>query len=222
MKKNSWLTLIIIIIALVPLAYLAIIWNSIPQTIAMHYDAHMHPDRMGSKTELWIPTSIIAVISIFVFFLLNNIRRIDPKRYGDNQSSTFNKIAAVIVVFIAALNIMIIVSTIKGTFVMQRFMFPMLGLLFAVIGNYMNNIKPNYFAGIRLPWTLSDDDNWRQTHHLASKIWFIGGLFLTVISLLLPFKVMLPVFMSVVVVMVIIPAVFSYRLFKEKQRRSTD
>ena len=44
---------------------------------------------------------------------------------------------------------------------------PLTGLLFMFIGNLMYSIKPNYFAGIRLPWTLSSDDNWRATHKVG-------------------------------------------------------
>jgi hypothetical protein len=44
------------------------------------------------------------------------------------------------------------------------------GLMLAVVGNYIYNIKPNYFAGIRLPWTLHNDENWKRTHLLGGKL----------------------------------------------------
>jgi uncharacterized membrane protein len=93
-----------------------------------------------------------------------------------------------------------------------------MGLLFAFLGNYINNIKPNYFAGIRLPWTLSDDENWRRTHHLAGKLWFSGGLLIAIISLLLPLRVVIPFFIAATVILVLIPAIYSYRFFKKQTR----
>ncbi|HET7897092.1 MAG TPA: SdpI family protein, partial [Flavisolibacter sp.] len=130
-------------------------------------------------------------------------------------SPTFGKLAAGMVVFISAINVIIIASA-KGSFEIQRFLFPLLGLMFAFIGNYMNHIRPNYFAGIRLPWTLSSDENWRRTHQLAGKLWFAGGLLIVLISVFLPVKVMLPVFIGIIVIMTLIPVYYSYKLFRQQ------
>jgi len=214
MKKNL-INLIAILISLLPLAYLAFIWNSLPEIVPVHFDSEMKPDRMGNKSELWLVSGIMAVVSLFVFFLLNNLHRIDPKRRGTQQSATMNKLGFGLVIFLAVLNV-IIISSAKGNMMLQNFLFPLMGLLFAFLGNYMNNIKPNYFAGIRLPWTLSDDENWRKTHHLAGKLWFAGGLLIAVISLLLPIPLVIPIFIGIVIILVLIPGIYSYRLFKNK------
>lgn len=214
MKKNltNWIA---VFISLLPLGYLAAIWNTLPQVVPVHFNGEMKADRMGDKSELWLVTGMMAGISILIYFLINNIHRIDPKRRGMPQSETFNKLSFGLVVFLAALNF-IIISSAKGNLVLQNLLFPLMGLLFAFLGNYMNNIKPNYFAGFRLPWTLSDDENWRKTHHLAGKIWFAGGMLFAVVSLFLPTSIVLPVFIILTVILSLIPAVYSYRLFKKQ------
>lgn len=214
MKKNltNWIA---VFISLLPLGYLAAIWNTLPQVVPVHFNGEMKADRMGDKSELWLVTGMMAGISILIYFLINNIHRIDPKRRGMPQSETFNKLSFGLVVFLAALNF-IIISSAKGHLVLQNLLFPLMGLLFAFLGNYMNNIKPNYFAGFRLPWTLSDDENWRKTHHLAGKIWFAGGMLFAVVSLFLPTSIVLPVFIILTVILSLIPAVYSYRLFKKQ------
>ena len=215
--KKSLANLLAIGISLIPPVYLIAIWNRIPETVALHFNEKFEADKMGDKEQLWIPVGVMALVSLLVYFLMSNISRIDPKQRGSKTSSTFNKLAAGIVVFISALSCLIINSAYAGTFVMQKLFYPVLGLLFIFLGNYMNNIRPNYFAGIRLPWTLNDDDNWRKTHHLAGKLWFGGGILIVFLSLFLSFQIMLPVFITIVVIMVIIPGVYSYRLFKAKQ-----
>jgi uncharacterized membrane protein len=115
----------------------------------------------------------------------------------------------------AALNFVIIASS-RGDIDIQRVMFPLMGLLFAFIGNYMNHIKPNYFAGIRLPWTLSSDENWRRTHQLAGKLWFAGGVLIAIAGLVLSSSVAFPFFIAALVIMVLIPVIYSYRLFKQQ------
>lgn len=215
MKKYSPAIWFVMMIALLPAGYLALNWNNLPETVPVHFGPDMQPDKFGNKAELWLITGLLAVVSIGLYFLLNNLHRIDPKRKGSQPSPTFSKLATGLVVFLAALNTIIIASA-KGASNMQHFLFPLLGLLFAFIGNYMNNIKPNYFAGIRLPWTLSSDENWRRTHQLAGKLWFAGGILLIIAGLLLPSSAMWIVFIAVMIVMIFIPAVYSYRLFKQQ------
>ena len=207
--------LIAVGIMLLPAAYLAIIWNSLPQQVPVHFNIKMQPDRYGHKSELWLFTSILILVAIGVYFLLRNIHKIDPKRMSTGQSSVFHKLAFGIAVFVTALNILII-SSAKGMHSLQYYLFPLLGLLFAFVGNYMVNIKPNYVAGFRLPWTLSDDNNWRKTHQLGGRLWFAAGLLIAVVCLFLPAKAAFIFFISVMVIVTVIPFVYSYRIFKKQ------
>jgi uncharacterized membrane protein len=213
--KKSISVWVAILVSLLPLAYLAAIWNALPQIVPLHFNYEMKPDRMGDKSEIWLVAGMMAGVSLVVYFLMSNIHRIDPKRRGKPQSPMFNKLALGLVIFLAALNF-IIISSIKGSMVMQSLLFPLLGLLFAFLGNNMNSIKPNYFAGFRLPWTLSDDENWRKTHHLAGKLWFGGGLLIAALGLVVPVKWMLPLFSGIMIIIGLIPVIYSYRFFKNK------
>lgn len=221
MKKSHLQNAVLVFLALLPFACLAIIWNSVPATVALHFNSSMEPDRMGNKNELWLSTGILAAVSIGVYFLLRNLYRIDPKRAGITPSETFKKLAIGLVLFMTALNFLLIVSSVKGAVVFKNYMFPFLGVMFAFIGNYMNNVKPNYFAGFRLPWTLSDDENWRKTHHLAGKLWFVGGLLIAVAGFIIPLKIMLAAFIAITVIITLVPAIYSYKIFKAKQQAQT-
>jgi uncharacterized membrane protein len=92
-----------------------------------------------------------------------------------------------------------------------------LAYYFAIIGNYLPNLKPNYFAGMRLPWTLENPENWRKTHALAGKLWFGGGL-LAITCLFLPAKAAMILFFAVMILLVFIPTVFSYRFYIQQKR----
>ena len=59
------------------------------------------------------------------------------------------------------------------------------GLIFIIIGNYLQRVRSNYFMGIRTPWTLSNETVWKKTHRLSGKLFFIGGL-LILVSAFLP------------------------------------
>lgn len=218
MKKNITIrNLSILFITLIPVAYLAIVWNKIPENVALHYNAKFEPDRFGNKSELWLVTGILVVVSFLLYLLLQNLHLFDPKRKNKASSAAFGKLATGLVVFMATLNCIIIASAAEGNIVMNRFLFPLIGLLFAFIGNYMHSMKPNYFAGIRLPWTLSSDENWRLTHILAGKLWFWGGLIFAFASLFIPAEYVIYLFIPLILVLVVIPAVYSFRLFKKQK-----
>ena len=212
MKKHTFMGLLMLVIAASPLVYLAIVWNILPQKVPLHFDINMKPDKIGDKSELLKVTGIVAFISVAVCLLFENIHLIDPKRRS-KPSGTFLKLSYVIVVFMAAINF-IIINAAKGNAEPLNLLFPLLGLLFVFLGNYFNSIKPNYFAGYRLPWTLSSDENWRRTHRLAGKLWFWGGLLFVAASLLFNSQVLFPALICMGVVFILIPSIFSYRYFK--------
>jgi uncharacterized membrane protein len=53
-------------------------------------------------------------------------------------------------------------------------------VFFVILGNYLGNLRPNYFVGIRTPWTLENPETWRATHRLGGRLMFFGGLILFV------------------------------------------
>jgi len=58
-------------------------------------------------------------------------------------------------------------------------------LFFMVLGNYLGNVRPNYFVGIRTPWTLENPETWQATHRLGGRLMFFGALILFVGQFLL-------------------------------------
>lgn len=203
----------------IPFIYLAYIWANLPQKIPTHFDLNGLPDKFGHRSEILWMTIIFAVLGIGIYFLLQNMHRIDPKRkYGGSTLSVMIKLSVLVVLLLTFVSLIIQYSTLKGKITAMPVMFCGMSLFLAFMGNLMHSIKPNYFAGIRVPWTLENEDNWRQTHQLASKIWFAGGIVLAVLSLLLNQKILTIVFLSAVIIMVIIPVVYSYLLYKKSAK----
>jgi immunity protein, SdpI family len=221
MKKFNALDAAAIIIWLLPLAYLIYVYPTLPSTVPVHFGLNGTPDRYGSKTEFLIAPFILAGVSVFVYLLMKFLPAIDPKKYVQYGEPVFQKIGVGIVVLMAALNIEIILSAINGSFKGDKLVLPAVGLFFAFMGNLMHSIKPNYFAGLRTPWTLEDNDTWRATHRLAGKLWFVGGIILTISALLLPAKTAMIVFGSIIAVIVLIPVIYSYVYYKNHHPNKT-
>lgn len=213
LKTAAWL------VVLAPLLYLAISWKNIPEQVAMHFDLRGNPDQFGNKTQLWILVGVIAVVSLLIFFLLRNIYKIDPKKHAAENKDRLLRIGFTILVFMSGISIMIVHASISdgGVRFNMRFVFAGVGFLWAILGNYMHNLKPNYFAGLRLPWTLENEENWRMTHLLAGKMWFIGGIIIGVTWLFVSTTVGLIITFAIFLPMVFIPFVYSYRLYKKQK-----
>jgi uncharacterized membrane protein len=210
LKKIIWLFI------LTPAVYLATVWNTIPEKVALHANLKGEVDRYGSKNELITMTLILIAVNVAIYLLLPQVYRIDPKRYAAENKSRLHRIAFAVSVFIAAVLCLLIYSSIHENFKFSaRFILSGVGLLFAVIGNYMYNIKPNYFAGIRLPWTLNNDENWKKTHLLGGKLMFAGGLLIAVICLFTSFILSMIFLFSILFLIIVITCIYSYNLYKK-------
>ena len=205
-----------------PLIYLAIVWKSLPEKVAMHFNLKGEADRLGSRNELITTIIIMTVVNMIVYLLLTNIWRIDPKKNAAENRNRIATIGFAAVVLLSAVMCMIIYSASRGNISFSAgLIFRGVGLFFAILGNYLPNMKPNYFAGFRLPWTLENEDNWRKTHQLAGKLWFAGGLFLAAICLFLPSTIAIIVFFTIMVTITLIPCVYSYQLFRKQKNNQS-
>lgn len=212
-KLIKW---IVWVVWLAPVIYLAAVWNKVPETVPLKYNPAGEAIRFGTRTDFLAILAILLVVNVGVYFLLVNIARIDPKKkYRSENIPRMRRIAFAVTIFVSAVTCFIIYTTVDGArkFNPKMIVVPV-GLLFMVVGNYIHNIKPNYFAGFRLPWTLENESNWRKTHLLAGKLWFVGGLLVVLTALLLPDNLVLICMFAIIALLTAIPAIYSYRLYK--------
>ncbi|MBI3139409.1 MAG: SdpI family protein [Sphingobacteriales bacterium] len=218
---NKILNRLLPLVILIPGVFLALYWNRLPAEVPLHFDINGNPDRLGSKNELLVMVITLSAASLLVYLLVINIYRIDPKKYAAENKLRLQRIGFSLAVFLSALTCFIIYSVSRGG---SRFDLNLVlsgvGLLFAVIGNYLPNLKPNYFAGMRLPWTLENPENWRKTHALAGKLWFAGGLLLAISCIFLSAKAAMIFFFAVMLVLVLIPCVYSYRYYRQQKNNN--
>ncbi len=195
-RRQKILNVLILLFALSPIAYLFSVWSSVPETIIIRFNFDELVIKEQSKQTLLIATIVVSITAAGLYLLMRNLKKIDPKVKNDTPASGFNRMGLSVTVFLVLLNYFFILSSLHSWEISKKVSFIFFGLLIAVLGNYMNNIKPNFFVGIRLPWTLNDKNNWRQTHHLAGKLWFLGGIVLALICWFLPEAALKPVFIS--------------------------
>ena len=214
MQRNLLRHLAVVSIALVPAVYLMIKWDKIPGVVPVHFNASFEPDRYSPKNELWTIVGIMTGTSLLTYLLLENLHKIDPKRKGKELPAVISKLSTGTAMFMSALCLLVILSCIGKEHLFDRFLLPMLGFLFAFLGNLMHSIKPNYFAGIRIPWTLRSDNNWKETHQFAGKLWFWTGITMILIGLFMPVPSLAYIVPIATLIMVLLPILYSYNIHR--------
>jgi len=199
-----------IVVALLPFTYLAYIWNRLPEKVPMHWNGAGEIDRYGDKKELVAVLCMLVGITYFVFLI---IPYVDPKQKLQNMGNKLNIMRMILTLFMSALAVFILYS-VQQKSSNPGFVFAIIGLLFAFLGNYFKTIKPNYFIGIKTPWTLENEEVWKKTHIMGGKLWFVGGL-LMALTFLLPNEMQLYNFLGITAVISIVPIVYSYLEFKK-------
>ncbi len=99
-------------------------------------------------------------------------------------------------------------------FNVMRLAFALLGLLFALIGNYSPKIEQNSYLGVKIRWTLANKENWERTHRFAGKLWFWGGLAILV-CMFLPLSVGIIAFFVILLAMIVPVPIYSYCIYRK-------
>lgn len=183
----------------------AVFYNKMPAELPIHWNFNNEVDAYGSKFKAMIGAPFILVaVNIFLCFMLDN----DPKnRVQNNLLMTITKISLpIMMIVIYVITILYGLGREVNTGVIISLL---IGVLFIVIGNYIPKVKRNYTMGIKLPWTLNSDENWRRTHR-------IGGISFIIIGLTFfayPFVKSEVLIFGVVIFAIAIPTIYSFYLY---------
>jgi uncharacterized membrane protein len=214
MKNSVTYLLIAIVLLAIPFGYAAYLYPSLPEIIPTHFNIKGEADGFGGKDSIFIGPGILGATGLFTFFLISNIKYFDPKRYKTEDEGMFKKFALFMVGFLSVLGVVITYSAVDKSGNITKILLPIIGMAFALMGWFMPKLQQNYFAGFKLPWTLENVDNWNETHKVAGRVWFYGGIAQAIATFILPTEAGLIIFLGIVLIMIIIPTVFSYRMFK--------
>jgi uncharacterized membrane protein len=209
----------IIGIVLIPFVYLAIIWNSLPQRVPIHWNYKGEIDNWGSKLTLF---GMLFMLPVLTYVLMLVIPKIDPKKKIFLMGGKFYQLKFFLVLFMSLLALVILYITKNQSFSNSNLHYFLVGILFMILGNYFKVIQPNYFIGIRTPWTLENQEVWKATHIFAGKLWFIGGLLMILGGLVFHNFSFRIVFIALILVLVLVPSAYSYFKFKKLENKGNE
>lgn len=185
MKNRQAILCMLLVVA----AFAGTAWMlpQLPPHVAVHWDMHGNVDRMGDRIELFL----IPVLMAGLLALWHWLPILSPRRYGIERFGPVWWFACVAIQALQVYVQVLLLGVASGAHVDLRRALPAgLALLFVVLGNVMGKVKPNFWLGIRTPWTLASERVWYATHRLAAKsMTFAGVAGLVLVACNLPMAV---------------------------------
>jgi len=187
--------------------------HRLPDQVVSHYNVGGEADRTMVKWSFWL---MVAALTVALPALLSVLRYVDPrKRNYTRFEGYYNLMRWAISLFLQSIMLLVILDNIGYKLPMLNLVNGGMGILWMIVGNRMGQVRSNFFVGIRTPWALMNERNWRLTHRLGGRLWFIAGLVMFLSAWFIP------VGWSVVVLLVcalsssLTPALYSYLLYKK-------
>ena len=175
---RKWIPLLIISAAFIASA---IAYPRLPETIPTHWNMDGQPDGWSSRA---FGALITPVILLFVWGFVRVLPAIDPR--GANYAKfggAFEAIFDSLMLFLLGMHIVLLRAGLGYPVQIQRIAPFGIGVLLIVIGNLLPRCRPNWFVGIRTPWTLSSDRVWEKTHRIGGRLFVAAGFLIAVAAL---------------------------------------
>lgn len=186
------------------------VYPHLPEKVPSHWNIHGEVDAYSSR---FFGAFFAPLLTMGIYFLMLLVPYVDPKRDNYQRfTSAYTFLRWSLVAFFSVIYGATILVALDYPINVGLIVKAMVSILFLVIGNFMGQFRHNYFVGIRTPWTLANEEVWQRTHRFGSKIWVAGALVCLSMSLI-DSAWGAVVFFTAVMVMTIIPIVYSYIIF---------
>lgn len=158
-------------------------WDRVPERMPVHFDLTGEPDRYGSR---FAGLFVAPLAGLGVYLLMILLPKIDP---GRANYATFKGVYNVIRygflgLFLGLQVTVIAYALAPGAVDVNLIIPPLVGLLFIVLGNLLGKVRPNWFVGLKTPWTISSKRSWVRTHRLGGRLMVLLGLMIAPLGLL--------------------------------------
>ena len=210
LKANKKTLIIASIVTILPVLIGIICWNRLPDVMATHFGMNNEANGFSSKAfaVFGIPLILLAVLWFGAFVTSHDPKRqnISPKMF-----SLTVWIAPVTSLVVAAILYPVNLGYELDITFFSELLF---GVMFIIIGTYLPKARQNYTIGIRVPWTLANEENWNRTHRLAGSLWIICGILMIIICLTR--LASLQWLVGILLITVLVPCIYSYWLHAKK------
>lgn len=198
------------------IAFSLIVYDRLPERVPVHWGINGQPDRLGSRAEA---TLLLPVIMIASWALLRWLPSIDPKRANYAKfADTYELFVNSLLTLFAVMHVVVVGNALGWPVSVGRVVPALIGLLFMVLGNALPRARPNWWFGVRTPWTLSNDRVWMRTHRVAGYLLFGAGI-VFVVAALVPSPLTFGLAVASIVAAGAGSIIYSYLAWKQENSR---
>ena len=158
-----------------------LLYPHLTDRLPTHWNLHGQVDETMTKTNGLL---ILLGINLGLYVLLLAVPYLDPKKKMEQFQNTYGWIRLSVHVFMVLVFVATLAYSLGYKIPMDRIIPALVSILIIILGNFMGKMRPNYFVGIRTPWTLESPAVWQKTHRISGPIWVAAGLLGLVGSLL--------------------------------------
>ena len=215
-NRNTWLLCLLMFLVA------AVSYPWLPEQVPIRFNASGLIDETGPRFFVFLMPGVT-----FLLLLLAELSpRIDPRgsnyRRFHRQYYLIHFLLTLLFLFIELYTIAVCYwPGLLSSFNVGLWLPAFIGVMLAFCGNIMPKFKPNYFTGIKTPWTLADENVWYLTHRFTGKLWVAGGI-LIIFAAFLPPVWKLCVFFSLILMIVLLPVLYSFLVYRRNSRSSSD
>ncbi len=208
---RKWIAPLIVIASVI---ITAVVFPRLPATIPTHWNLAGEVD--GYSGRVWGAWFVPGMLLV-MWGMLRWLPAIDPR--GPNYTrfaGAFEGMIVLVMLFVFAAHVVILAAALGQPVQMDRLGPAGLGLLLMGLGNLLPRARPNWFVGIRTPWTLSSDRVWERTHRVGGYFFVAGGA-LTVIAAIVSPRLGFRVMIGACVATTIFLLVYSYIAWRQER-----
>ena len=206
-KKNLKTLIVTSVVILLPILAGVILWNQLPNPMPTHWNASGEIDGWSSKPFAIFGLPLILLAAQWLCVLGTAA---DPKK-NNHPEKILHLVLWIVPLLSVVMHTFVYLIALGYGVSMEVVMPVLIGVIFTIIGNYMPKCKQNYTIGIKIPWTLDNEENWNKTHRFAGFLWTACG----VLIMLTGFIGGVWVFLPITFLMVLAPIIYSYILHKK-------
>jgi immunity protein, SdpI family len=170
---RKWLAPVFILLTV---AFTASVYSRLPARMPVHWGVGGNVNRYGSRAEgaLLMPFLMIGLWLLLRFLPHIDLRRANYATFAD----TYDLIANSLIGLFAVMHVAFVGSALGWPISVDRVVPALVGVQFLILGNALPRARPNWWFGIRTPWTLSSDRVWMRTHRVAGYLLAAAGILL--------------------------------------------
>lgn len=190
--------------------------------IPVHFDLSGQPDRYGSRAEAFL---VMPAFLVGLAFLMSLVPMIDPRGENVRRSRPVYLAGWIIGALTIALAQGFVTWTALGgqaePGMLARGVSLLLATTMLVLGIVLAKARPNFFVGIRTPWTLSSDLSWDKTHRWGGRLYLGFGLLGLILALAGPVPAVAVILIVALVAISLGLVIYSYLVWKGDPARET-